>query len=92
MKVYEEGHWTINGVWVCLKKWSPDKPLAEIDLDMINVWVQIHGLTLEMLNESAGRVLGGKIGKVLMVEANRFFGKEWRSYLRIRVELCVKSL
>lgn len=90
-KVLEDGPWTINGVWLNLKEWSPDKTLVEIDTNTINVWIQFHGLTLDMMTEATGRILGGQVGGVVEVDSAGSLGDVWRSFLRVRVVLCWKN-
>lgn len=69
IKIFKDSPWTINGTWLVLKEWGFQQIVEEVEVDIVICWIQIHGLTLEMMAERNGQILGGKIGKVLEVES-----------------------
>ncbi|KAB1205593.1 hypothetical protein CJ030_MR7G017765 [Morella rubra] len=36
--------WNFKGSYMILKEWDPKKTIDEVELSMVEFWVQIHGL------------------------------------------------
>lgn len=61
-RILSQSPWNFRGLHMVLQQWNPDLDLVEIDLDHTNFWLQVHGLSLELMTslnaEKIGRVLG----------------------------------
>lgn len=91
-RVLADGPWGIDGYCLCLKEWPPDKRFSEINLEWLSIWIQFHGLTLELMSKRNSRILGGKVGRVIEVEGKEDTWTRRRSYMRVRVEMKVTQL
>ena len=57
-----------------------------VDFKYVPIWVQVWGLPFDLINEDAGKDIGGGIERVLEVDCNAIAVDQAR-FLRIRVEL-----
>lgn len=63
------------------REWNPKETIDEIDLSMVEFWVQIHGLPLELVDATNARLIGSKLGEVF--ELNPI--EEHVSFLRLKI-------
>lgn len=71
-----------------LKEWNPQETIDQVYLSMVNFWVQIHGLPLEIVDEENARSIGCKLGEVL--EVNDI--EEHKSFIRLRIRFSASQL
>lgn len=57
-----------------LREWNPRETIDEVDLSMVEFFIQIHGLPLEIVDEENGRLIGCKLmWWMLLKHINRLF-------------------
>lgn len=47
--VLSQDPWNFKGSYIILRDWDPKKTIDEVKLSMVEYWVQIHGLPLEIV-------------------------------------------
>ena len=60
--------WSFNKSSIVLKDFNGMSSLEDVNMDRCQLWVQIHGLPLGLMNEKIGIVLGEAIGEVIEVD------------------------
>ncbi|KAL3626524.1 hypothetical protein CASFOL_030073 [Castilleja foliolosa] len=78
--------WTFRDHQLIVAKWPPDKPLFEIDLQKITLWVQAFGIPVHYTNASTAEAIGKALGKLIKADLNNP-AQRWRKSLRIQVEM-----
>lgn len=83
----ERQPWHVKGYMLVLKKGSARLSWHEINLDSVPIWVQIHGLPLDRLNELTPKYIVDAIGEVLEIQG-KVEKKVWCvPFIRVRVLL-----
>lgn len=77
--------WSVHGHCLNLRMCPAYMSVQEIDFGKVQVWVQIHGLSLEMFTRQNAQSIGDNIGKCLAVEDNQIM--QQRIFLRIKVDI-----
>lgn len=85
--IFREGPWNFNGSYMILKEWNPKESLEEVDLSVVEFWVQIHGLPLELVDADNARLIGCKLGEVLELDPV----EEHASFIRIKIRFHVST-
>lgn len=83
-KVMAKQPWQLSGSLMVFKRITGNEKLAEIQLNEVPFWVQIHGLEFQLLTRYTGEVLGSKIGKVMEIDCEDN-STAWGKCLRVRV-------
>ena len=86
-KQIEEGHWSVMGCYLNLKRWEVDKLVQKICFSKVIFWIQIHKLPLELMTIHNARKIGSVLGELRSVEDPIWASGVGKSYLRIRVEI-----
>jgi hypothetical protein len=79
--------WNVNGSLLALQKWSPTATINELTLTMAPFWIQVHGLPLHNMSTKNAIVIGKGLGQLLKVEESGGVLSNFRSNLRILVEI-----
>lgn len=91
-KILAKQLWQLSNSLMVFKRITGEERIAEIQLNEVPFWVQVHGLEFQLMTRYAGEVLGSKIGKVLEIDCNDN-STAWGKCLRVRVLVDVtKSL
>uniref|UniRef100_A0A2N9ETY0 DUF4283 domain-containing protein n=1 Tax=Fagus sylvatica TaxID=28930 RepID=A0A2N9ETY0_FAGSY len=77
---FNQRPWTIRGVHLVLKIWSPDLALSEIDFSSSAFWIQVHGLPPAWYNKDNVQLVGGKAGSVIDVDFSEVPYERWQSF------------
>jgi hypothetical protein len=86
-RVLQNSPWNIKGTPLFLKRWSSDETFYEIDFVKAPIWVQVHGLPLDRMNNANAAIIVDSLGGLVEVD-NLDCSKPCRkSFLRIRVLL-----
>lgn len=67
-KVLEEGPWSINGSHLNLKTWSLEQRPGEVNLRIVEYWVQIQRLALYQISISRAMLIDEQLGRVIEVD------------------------
>ncbi|KAL6225653.1 hypothetical protein ACLB2K_004502 [Fragaria x ananassa] len=67
----EEGPWHVENMWFSVVEWLPNLAVGDEHLHKVWYWVQISGLTYEMMNHTEAERIGRKIGTVLDLEKSK---------------------
>uniref|UniRef100_A0A803PKP9 CCHC-type domain-containing protein n=1 Tax=Cannabis sativa TaxID=3483 RepID=A0A803PKP9_CANSA len=91
-RVIEGSPWTFDRAPLIMERVSHGVNPRSIQLTNIELWVQLHNLTIGFMSEKVIRGVGNYIGTFVKSDPNNFSGV-WRDYLRIRVKIPIgKSL
>uniref|UniRef100_A0A2N9GET6 CCHC-type domain-containing protein n=1 Tax=Fagus sylvatica TaxID=28930 RepID=A0A2N9GET6_FAGSY len=86
-KVFEGRPWTVKGHFLVLKEWHPQQTVQEIEFDSTEVWIQVHGLPLDLVSDTNVKKIGQKVGRVIEVDMASKVSMIWQKYVRVRVEI-----
>lgn len=77
--------WIVHGHCLNLRSCLPNSSLRDIDFKPMDVWIQVHGLSLAVCNVVNAHAIGDSVGRFLQAEDPQV--AKGRTYLRIRVEI-----
>lgn len=77
--------WSVHGHCLNLKFCPNYVSVTEIEFSKVQVWVQVHGISLEMFTKDNATSIGESIGRCIKVEEDQIL--QQRTYLRIQVEV-----
>lgn len=83
--VLDMSPWAIHGHCLNLKVCPPNQCTSEIEFGMLQMWVQVHDLCLEMLNAENTSYVANTIGKCIEMDSETDMQK--RGYLRLKIEV-----
>ena len=90
-RIMEESPWNVMGHLLSLQWWSPWCSITEVSYDLVDFWVQAHGVPLEALSSRAATRIGERIGGLMEVEDPVVDGRILRSFLRMRVTIDIRK-
>jgi hypothetical protein len=90
-KVLQNSPWNIKGTPLFLKRWSSDETFDEIDFVKAPIWVQVHGLPLDRMNNANAAIIADSLGGLVEVDNSDCSKPCRKSFLRIRVLLPLKD-
>ncbi|KAM6543328.1 hypothetical protein CsatB_007775 [Cannabis sativa] len=85
-RVIEGSPWTFDRAPLIMERVSHGVNPRTIPLNKIELWVQLHNLSIGFMSEKVIRGVGNYIGTFIKSDPNNFSGV-WRDYLRIRVKI-----
>lgn len=77
-----QGPWIFKGSYLILREWDPSQTLYEVDLTMVEFWVQIYGLPLELVDEENARLIGSMLGTILKLDDV----DEYQSFIHLKIK------
>lgn len=77
--------WSINGHSLNLRECNADICLDEVNFDVMRIWIQVYGLSLDMYNGENARRIAGMVGRCMQVEKDHIMQN--MNFLRLQVEL-----
>ena len=60
--VLDNGPWRFDDHLLVLRRWEKGMTAINVIFPKIQLWVQIWGLPFDLMNEEAGREIGGRTG------------------------------
>lgn len=78
--------WTFRDLQVVVKKWSDDKALEDINMNLCTFWIQVFGIHVRFITPQTAQCIGDNIGKFLKADLHSPTQK-WKKYLRIQVQI-----
>lgn len=81
--------WSVQGHCLNLRLRDSGMRMEDVHFDILDIWLQLHGLSLGVCNEANARQIGSTVGRFLAAEPNH--DAKNRDFLRIRVELNVEE-
>ncbi|KAJ4832399.1 hypothetical protein Tsubulata_009542 [Turnera subulata] len=57
--------WFFSNCHIVIKEWLPHLSWEQVELGKSCIWVQVHGLQLELMNEDNATAIGNSIGGLL---------------------------
>lgn len=84
-QVLELSPWSVHGHCLNLKLCLVHMSVEEIDFSRVQMWVQVHGMSLEMFNQQNANSIGDSIGRCIRVEEAQIMHQ--RTFLRLQVEI-----
>lgn len=88
-QIMELSSWSVHGHCLNLKMCPAYMSVQDIDFGKVQVWAQVHDLSLEMFNHQNAQSIGDSIGKCLVVEEVQIM--QQRTYLRIQVNIDISE-
>lgn len=89
MRVLNGGPWTFDNHTLVLGTVQAGDILAQIPLNHVNFWVQVHDVPVGFMTELVGQHLGNFVFTFLEYDTHNDDGV-WRSYMRLRVNVDVR--
>lgn len=83
--VLNNGPWSFDNHLLLFKRWERGMTAFTVDFKYVPIWVQVWGLPFDLINEEAGKDIGGGIGRVLEVDYKAIVANQAR-FLQIKVE------
>lgn len=84
-QVMDISPWSIQGPSLNLNECTTNTCLEDIDFDVMQMWIQISGLSLEMFNGENARRIGESLGRCVNVEMEHIL--QQRSLIRLQIEI-----
>lgn len=69
-QIIDMSPWSVQGHYLCMKKWMPSVGLAHVDFKKVQFLVQVHDLGLEKFSSENATVIGEKNGDFIETEEN----------------------
>jgi 14-3-3 protein epsilon len=88
--VLNGGPWTFDNNMLLLERVRLGMQIEHIPLNHVNMWVQIHDIPMGLMKEKYGIQFANYIGKFVEYDKNNN-SSFWRQYMRIRVQIDVRS-
>lgn len=63
--------WSVQGHCLNLRECQSNRCVGDVDFRLMQIWIQVFGLSLDMFNEVNGRSIGNMVGNCLEVEEDR---------------------
>lgn len=79
--------WAVHDHCLNLKVCQQNQCATEVDFRLIQMWVQVHGLNLEMLNSDNAVQVANIIGKCLGINSEKDMQK--KGYIMMKTEVVV---
>lgn len=89
-KVMEGGPWSFEQNMLVYHQIHNEEDPSQVALNVMNIWVQIHGIPKGFILEFFLESIGNFVGKYVKSDPASFDGT-WRQYVRIRVQLDVQK-
>jgi hypothetical protein len=86
-RVLQNSPWNIKGTSLFLKRWCNDETFEEIEFVKAPMWVQVHGLPLDRMNNANATIIVENLGGLVEVDNSDCSKPCRKSFLRIRVLL-----
>ncbi|XP_065621900.1 uncharacterized protein LOC136064275 [Quercus suber] len=84
--VLNNGPWSFDNILLVLRRWERGMTANSVIFSVLPIWVQVWGLSFDLMNEEAGWEIGKGLGHVVEVDKKTFLSDQAR-FIRIRVEL-----
>lgn len=84
-QIIELSPWSVHDHCLNLKACPVDTSVEDIDFNWVQMWVQVHGLSLEMINKPNALSIGNSIGRCLRTEETQVM--QQRTFLRLQVDV-----
>jgi hypothetical protein len=86
-RVLQNSPWNIKGTPLFLKRWCNDETFEEIEFVKAPIWVQVHGLPLDRMNNANVAIIAESLGGLVEVDNSDCSKPCKKSFLRMRVLL-----
>lgn len=80
------GPWCFDDHLLALRRWEKGMPVRNVTFTKQPFWIQVWGLSFDLINEEAGSDIGRSIGELVEVDCEAINSDQSR-FLRIRVEV-----
>ncbi|XVF43853.1 hypothetical protein PTKIN_Ptkin02bG0073300 [Pterospermum kingtungense] len=90
VRVMEGAPWSFDKQMLLFQEFISDLRPEEYVFQTAILWLRIYDLPLGMRNKAIGEMIGRRIGKLIATDES-LDGRGWANFLRIRVEMDIKS-
>ncbi|KAJ1433087.1 hypothetical protein SESBI_06306 [Sesbania bispinosa] len=66
--IFHRGPWYVMGNLLSLQRWLPQASAYELDYNKVSFWIQLHGISLDMMTAKNAAKIINRIGEVREVE------------------------
>ena len=80
------GPWCFDDHLLALRRWEKGMPVRNVTFTKQPFWIQVWGLSFDLINEEAGSDIDRSIGELVEVDCKAINSDQSR-FLRIRVEV-----
>ncbi|KAJ4831669.1 hypothetical protein Tsubulata_020882 [Turnera subulata] len=88
-RVAKGAPWFVANQHIIVKEWLPNLSWDQVDLGKSCMWIQVHGLPLEQMNEESARVIDEAFAGLLETNISLKNVVNPRSYIRLKVGIWV---
>ncbi|KAK2967941.1 hypothetical protein RJ640_010551 [Escallonia rubra] len=84
--VLHDNPWNIRGALLVLRRWRPLLTIAQVEFLVVDLWVQLHLIPLELFSFGMAGILGSAFGH--LIDIDRFSIRQMRrDYFRVLVRV-----
>ncbi|KAJ1391355.1 Zinc knuckle CX2CX4HX4C [Sesbania bispinosa] len=91
LEILQKGPWFVMGHLLSLQCWLPQASVYELNFNRVSIWIQVHGLPLDMLNTKNAAKIINSIAEVVEVESPEMEGRLLRTFVRVRALIDIKK-
>lgn len=88
-QVLDLSPWSVQGCCFNLRMCGAFSTADEVCFDKLEIWIQVHGLSLSVSNAENAKQIGDSVGRCVLVELDKL--AKQRPYLRMKVEISVNQ-
>ncbi|KAL0437442.1 UNVERIFIED_CONTAM: hypothetical protein Sradi_0452100 [Sesamum radiatum] len=89
-RIWRQSPWSFRAHLVVSQPWLPEEALDEVNLTRFQIWAQVIGLPVILVNKKTAQSVGNMIGKFICTDLSTE-SHRWRRALRIRIELSIED-
>ncbi|RYR12840.1 hypothetical protein Ahy_B04g070161 isoform B [Arachis hypogaea] len=87
LQILQNSPWNMRGNLINFILWTERESVFEVDHDIMEFWIQVHGLSLDYMHKEAALQIGNMLGVLAEAKDRRVEGVLRRYFLRIRMEI-----
>lgn len=86
-QIMDMSPWSVQGHCLNLRVCRANMCIEDLVFTTMQMWLQIHGLSLDTINEDNAQRMGNSLDRCISTESVPIMNH--KSYLRIKVDICV---
>lgn len=88
-QILNQAPWSLHVHCLNLKTCSSDSCMEELNFNLMHIWIQVYGLSLDMYNQENAVKIGDNMGMCISTEPNHIMKQ--RSFLRFKMKIDITA-